>query len=191
MDWGFLIYFMSTTIYLTAGHHNNDPGAVANGYKENTLNIELRDMIAECIRTLSPATKLCLDDDKDTLSQVIKKVSEKATAKDIWLEIHFDSAANNSATGSTSLVANSAMEKSKLLADDLASATATILEIKNRGVKSEKDSHRGRLAMLHTKAISVLLEVAFVSNKLDMELYESWKHWLSDEIARILIKYAA
>lgn len=31
--------------FISAGHHDNDPGAVANGYQENELTKELRNII--------------------------------------------------------------------------------------------------------------------------------------------------
>src|SRR5690606_34858560 len=96
------------TIFLTAGHHNNDSGAIGNGYKENALNIELRDMIATRIRKLSPNAKVWTDNDNDTLSQVIAKVGKIATYNDIWVEFHFDASSNHTASGATALVATNA-----------------------------------------------------------------------------------
>lgn len=175
-------------IFLTAGHHLKDSGAVGNGYKENQLNIELRDLIAKRISDLDPKQVVWLDYDKDTLSQVISKISEVASAKDIWLELHFDSSINPKASGCTALVAENAREASKSLGKQIVDIGSTILEIPNRGVRSEKQSARGRLAMLHTRATSVLYEVGFISNPTDMINHQDWKHWFADEVARILLK---
>jgi|SRR5690606_26759570 len=176
-------------IFLTAGHHNRDSGAVGNGYKESDLTKEIRDLTLTRIKQLSPRTKVWADNDNDTLSQVIAKVKGLATAKDIWVELHFDASSNSTATGATALVATNAREKSKELANDLVSIGSKVLGIRNRGVKTELESNRGRLAMLHTPASSVLYEVAFISNKDDIKAYQEMKYWLSDELARVLIKH--
>lgn len=176
-------------IFLTAGHHNNDSGAIGNGYKESDLNIEIRDLTLTRIKQLSPRTKVWADNDNDTLSQVIAKVKGLATAKDIWVELHFDASSNSTATGATALVATNARGKSKELANDLVSIGGKVLGTRNRGVKTELESNRGRLGMLHTPASSVLYEVAFISNKDDVEAYQELKLWISDELARVLIKH--
>lgn len=176
-------------IFLTAGHHNNDSGAIGNDYKESDLTKEIRDLTLTRIKQISPHTKVWADNDNDTLSQVIAKVKGLATAKDIWVELHFDASSNSTATGATALVATNAREKSKELANDLVSIGSKVLGIRNRGVKTELESNRGRLGMLHTPASSVLYEVAFISNKYDIEAYQEMKHWLSDELARVLIKH--
>ena len=180
---------MAKKLFLTAGHHNKDSGAVGNGYKESELNIELRDLITQRVKELNASIEVYNDDDDLTLGQVIANVIETATSQDVFVEIHFDASDNASASGTTALVANNAGDKSKALAKELVDLNASILGIKNRGVKSEADSHRGKLGMLHTKAISVLMEIAFISNPKDMELYQEHKHWLADDYARTLIKY--
>src|SRR5690606_30321744 len=160
-----------------------------NGYKESDLNKEIRDLTLTRIKQLSPRTKVWADNDNDTLSQVIEKVGKIATSKDIWVELHFDASSSPAATGATALVATNARAKSKELANDLVSIGSKVLGIRNRGVKTEIESNRGRLGMLHTAASSALYEVAFISNKDDVEAYQDLKLWLSDELARVLIKY--
>jgi N-acetylmuramoyl-L-alanine amidase len=175
-------------LIITAGHHAKDSGAVGNGYKENTLNVEIVDLIIQRLKQLDPSIEIWTDDFKLTLSQVIAKVKEFATIEDVWVEYHFDSSITPKVSGATALVADGARQPSKDLGKKLVDIGSTILEIPNRGVKSEKDSARGRLAMLHTKATSVLYEVGFISNPTDMINHQDWKHWLADEHARILIK---
>lgn len=179
---------MSKTLIITAGHHAKDSGAVGNGYKENTLNVEIVELIIKRIKQLDSSIEIWTDDFKLTLSQVIAKVKEFASTEDVWVEYHFDASVSPKVSGATALVADGARKKSKSIAKELVDIGSTILEIPNRGVKSEKDSARGRLAMLHTKATSVLYEVGFISNPTDMVNHQDWKHWLADEHARILIK---
>ncbi|OOG19122.1 hypothetical protein BWD42_04010 [Sphingobacterium sp. CZ-UAM] len=175
-------------LYLTAGHHFKDSGAVANGYQENNLNIELRDLMVSEFKRKYPSIEVWTDNDSDTLSQVITKVKNQATSQDYWIEIHFDAADVLSASGTTALIANDAREKSLSLAKDLSSVCALTLDIKNRGVKSESESHRGKLGMLHTAASSVLWEVAFVSNKSDMKRFEMEKLCLAEAAVNVIAK---
>lgn len=170
-------------LYLTAGHHFKDPGAVANGYQENNLNIELRDLITKELKEKYPDVKFWTDKDTSTLSQVILEIKPQVTSKDYWVEIHFDSSERKAATGTTALVANNSREKSRSLASALASLTSETLGITNRGVKSESESNRGKLAMLHTSASSVLLEIAFISNSSDLQKYQKEKKCLAEVIA--------
>lgn len=176
-------------LIITAGHHDKDPGAIGNGYKESALNIEIVKLIIQRVKELDPTVIVWTDESKWTLSQLIAKVKAFATSEDVWVEYHFDASVSPKASGATSLVADGARQKSKSIAKELVDIGSTILEIPNRGVKSEKNSARGRLAMLHTKATSVLYEVGFISNPTAMQNHQDWKHWLADEHARILIKY--
>lgn len=175
-------------LILTAGHHLADSGAVGNGFREADLNIELRDLVYERLKQLRSSLSIWVDDDRDTLGQVIAKVKSFATSNDFWLELHFDSAANQSASGSTALVANNARAMSVKFGEELLLVMPKVMSIPNRGVKDEKASNRGRLGMLHTAASSVLLEIAFISNWKDMESYQKWKYWVAEEIALAIIR---
>ena len=63
--------------------------------------------------------------------------------------------------------------------------------LKNRGVLSEADSHRGRLGLMREKGIVALLELCFISNPDDLKAYDLHKTELAGKIADILIKYDA
>lgn len=169
-------------IFLTAGHHNRDSGAIGNGYQENNLTKELRDLITVKLREIA-CLKIWNDDDNDTLAQVIAKINQLATTDDFLLEIHFDSADRTAASGTTALVAKGARSQSKDFASQLANDVAVIVGITNRGVKDETESNRGRLGILHTKASSCLLEIAFISNPSDMQKYQIYKESLALAIA--------
>ncbi|TDS14734.1 N-acetylmuramoyl-L-alanine amidase [Sphingobacterium paludis] len=177
-------------IYLIAGHHNADPGAIGNGFRENALNIELRGLIHAAIKRHDKSVVVILDDDRDTLAQVIAKVKQTVTTNDILLDIHFNSFIQPKASGAEVLVANNARGLSLDIAKELSALTALTLQIPNRGVKTESQSARGKLGILHTAASSALLEVGFISNPTDMANYQQWKEKLADGIAKILVKRA-
>lgn len=177
-------------IYLTAGHHKKDSGAVGNGYQENNLTVELRDLVTAKLKELHPNLKVWNDNDNDTLSQVITKINaDGVTSNDFLLEIHFDSAENNKAMGSTALVANDARDRSRNFAKDIVTNISEVMKTTNRGVKTEADSHRGRLGVLHTKANSCLIEICFINNAEDIKRYQDNKNKVVEEIAIAIIKH--
>lgn len=177
-------------IFLIAGHHKNDPGAVSGDLQENVLNRELQLLVLERLESLAPNLIVYTDPFDLTLSQVINEVNKRVLSSDLLLSIHFDSATNPNASGSTALVANNARSKSIDFATDLVQLVSSVIDIPNRGVKSETESNRGRLGILHTAASSALLEVGFIINPNDMTSYENFKHWVADEITRTIIKHA-
>lgn len=173
-------------IYLSAGHHLADPGAIGNGYIERDLTIELRDLIVPEIIKLGG--KVITDKDSETLQQYINRI--KPGDGSVLCEPHFNASANSSATGAECLYPDSSTSHSVALSREISETISTTLSIRNRGAKSEKESARGRLAILRTNAgISCLPEICFIGNKDDMAAYQKVKHILAKRIAAILVKY--
>ena len=178
-------------IFILAGHHNNDPGAISphTGEKEADLTKELAAMVTERISDLAPDIETWNDDPNDALNRVIAKITETITSKDILCDIHFNSFHTDKATGFEVIVSNNAGQVSKSIANDLCDVIPKVIGIANRGVKTESQTARGRLAIVNLLGSAVLIETAFLSNPEDMDKYHKQKHWVADEIARILIKH--
>ena len=178
-------------IFILAGHHNNDPGAISphTGEKEADLTKELAGMVTERINDIAPDIETWNDDPNDALNRVVAKISERITNKDIICDIHFNSFHSSSATGFEVIVSNNAGQVSKSIANDLCDIIPKVIGISNRGVKTESQTARGRLAIVNLPGVAVLIETAFLSNPTDMDKYHKQKHWVADEIARILIKH--
>ena len=173
-------------IYISAGHHDKDPGAIGNGYKESELNIELRDLIIKELDKMG--VKYIKDKDWETNTQYQGRI--KPGNGSVLLDIHFNSSSNSSATGAETIVKEGANTDSKNFAKDILNDVVTETKLKSRGVKSEKESHRGKLGILHTKAgISCLLEVGFISNINDIRTYKDSLKTLPKKIATTLKKY--
>lgn len=178
-------------IYISAGHHLKDPGAVGNGYQEYKLCIELRDMVIAELQK-SHADYIA-DKDYETLSAYLNRIQPGSGS--VLCELHFNSASSE-ATGVEVIYPTRAyghtnhVEASKELAQTLSAEIAEALGIKNRGVKTEADTARKRLAVLQTKAgISILPEICFLSNVVDMERYQRNKDKVAKVIAQYLIYY--
>lgn len=176
-------------VFLSAGHNPKgikvDPGAVANGYKEADLAVEIRNLtIKECLKL---GLKVIQDKDDERLGAYLERI--KTGNGSVVLEFHFDASANVSATGATSLIEAEADRLDKAFAKEIADCCANTLGIRNRGVKSEKESHRGSLALMREEGIICLLEVGFITNINDINSYQKNKVALSKKLASIIQKY--
>jgi len=170
-------------IWLYAGHNNGDCGAIANGVKEADLTKELRNLVKQKLD--AKGVKVTIDDDADNLITTIKKT--KSTENDVIIDIHFNSSASVSATGVETLIPDRFTVKEQNLAKIISAGIAKTLGIKDRGVKTEIDSHRGRLGILHPAGTNVLIEVCFISNLKDLQSYQIKKNLVADVIVNSLI----
>jgi len=176
-------------IFISAGHNPNgikpDPGAIGNGKREADLTVEFRDLVI--FELIKNSANYVADSDSERLGQYLERI--KTGSGSVVLEFHFDAAASAKATGTTVLIGGDADKNDKAFAKELVEATATILGIKNRGVLSEAESHRGRLGLMKEEGILALLEICFISNPEDLAAYEKGKFELAQAIADILIEY--
>ena len=176
-------------VFISAGHNPKgikvDPGAVANGFREADLAIEFRDLvIKECLRL---GLKVIQDKDDERLGAYLERI--KTGSGSVVIEFHFDAAASSSATGTTALIEAEADRLDRAFAKELVELTSKTFGIKNRGVITEKESHRGSLGLMREEGIIFLLELCFISNKQDVQLYKANKEKLAFSIARVLKKY--
>jgi N-acetylmuramoyl-L-alanine amidase len=174
-----------STIYISAGHHLKDTGAVANGVQENELTIKLRNLVTKYLTLLGAQYKI--DDDHDTLAQYLGKI--KPAINDVVCELHFN-VANGIASGTEVIVGTDADRLDKALATELALTTSNVLNIPNRGVKSEAESHRGRLGLMREQGLVCLVEVCFIDNKKDLLNFNQKMEMLASNYAQILNKFS-
>lgn len=173
-------------IFLSAGHHLKDTGAIANNQKENLLAIEFRDLILSVLKKNYPNHKVVVDNDNETLSQYLNRIQTGEGS--VVLEIHFDSY-NQKAKGCTAFIADNHTELSKKMGEELTEFVSSITGTLNRGVKTESQSNRGKLALTRKKGTTVLIEMEFIDNVEAMKEYHNQKHWLAEDFAYVLAKY--
>lgn len=176
-------------VFISAGHNPKgikvDPGAVGNGYHEADLTVEFRNLV---VSELAKRKIIAITDkDDERLGDYLTRI--KTGSGSVVLEFHFDAAASSSATGTTSLFGSDADRLDKAFAKELVDSTAAILGIKNRGAKSESESHRGSLGLMREQGIVSLLEICFISNKEDLQKYQANKRTLAFKIAEIVERY--
>jgi N-acetylmuramoyl-L-alanine amidase len=179
-------------IFPSAGHNSKsknikqDPGAVnKQGVKEGDLTIEFRNLVlAELKKTNTPFIS---DSDEESLAMYLNRI--KTGSGSVIVEYHFDASVSEAATGTTGLIEAEADRLDKAFAKELTDTTSQILGIKNRGVISETQSHRGRLGLMREEGIICLVELGFISNPNDLCAYHANKHILAKAHSDILRRY--
>jgi len=180
------IYIM---IYILAGHcydkksPNYDSGAVSHDKKTTEANLtrDLRDRVSSILTNRS--VKYTTDNDSDSLQQVLNAI--KSDDSDVIIDIHFN-AASPTATGVEVFVPDNPTKHELNTAVSLSSSLSVIMGIKNRGVKTESQSNRKRLAVMREKGIALLIEVCFISNPSD-----TVKYWARiDDVAKTIADHA-
>jgi N-acetylmuramoyl-L-alanine amidase len=179
---------MPRTIFLSAGHGGADPGAVANGYIERDLAIELRLLVANELKSRY-SINAKLDPNQNKLIETLKWLAGKFLTKDILFDIHWNAGGG---TGIEVIVPEVSSNFERTLAQTLADRISAITGWKKRGggVKPESSTARKRLGWMRPNAENILIEVCFIDNKTDMALYESNKVTIAKTIAQILSNFS-
>lgn len=176
-------------IFLSAGHNTKgpktDPGATGNGYREADLTIKARNAVAEKLDRMG--VKYITDKDEETLGQYLSRI--KTGSGSVVLEFHFDASSSSASNGCTSIVGEDADRLDKAFGREVVDTNSRILGVKNRGVISEKDSHRGRLGLMREQGIVCLLEIGFVTNLNDIVSFNRNLECWSMAMALLLKKY--
>lgn len=175
---------MNRKIIISAGHGGNDPGAIANGYTERDLAIEFRELIVKELLLLG--VKPLIDDNKNALKQTLAWLTGKYSSKDILLDIHWN-AATSKARGTEIIVPDNASVFENNLAKNILNVFVSN-GFTSRGVKPESLTARKKLGWMRPPAENILIEVAFITNLLDMNLYQNLKYKLAKELANVIFK---
>lgn len=172
-------------LFLIAGHHNNDSGAVSNHsvlgkIKEAELTKDLRELMFISLKNFNPQMDIWLDDDNWTLPQVINWVNQNIKEGDMMIDIHFNAFSNPNANGTETLVRNGSSQSIINRAGRFSKVMADTLQVTNRGVKTEAQSGRSRIGILHGIGDRFLWEIKFLSNDRDVNQYQMYKHIMVD-----------
>lgn len=174
---------MGKPIVITAGHSNNDPGAVNGADHEAIFVTKVRNAVAFALREKG-FTVLTdgIGDVNEPLASAIKLVKGSAVA----IELHLNAAAVKSATGIETI----SLPKDKQLAQDLSAAVSKVFGFKLRGDGKgwidQSQSHRGKLGYI--SAGGLIVELGFISNNADLQVMKDnyWKaaRAMADVIAK-------
>jgi N-acetylmuramoyl-L-alanine amidase len=180
---------MARTIFLSAGHGGTDPGAVANGFIERDLAIELRQLIANELKNTFNVTAR-MDPNQNRLIQTLNWLKGKFLSKDILFDIHWNAGGG---TGIEIIVPDNSSSFERSLSQNIVDRIASITGWKRRGlggVKKESETPRKRLGWMRPNAENILIEVCFIDNKTDMAVYQSNKLAIAKAIANSLYNFS-
>ena len=176
---------MNRKIIISAGHGGNDPGAVANGYTERDLAIEFRELLVKELLLLG--VKPLIDDNKNALKQTLQWLKGVLKSdKTVCIDIHWN-AAIPKARGTEIIIP----DKPSLFESSFAKEILDVFVsngFTSRGVKTESQTARKRLGWMRPLAENILIEMAFLTNTLDLELYKMVKYKLAKELAVVIKK---
>ena len=179
-------------IYNSAGHNNNDSGAVATYkgklLKESEVAIIIRDKINK--RLTAKGYSFIQDKDTESLSVYLNRI--KPGNASVTCEHHLNASTNPKARGLEIVVKKNPTANSLALAITLGKGISQITGIPLRhgnGVITEDKTARGRIAIVNKEGTSVLIEYGFISNKEDMDSLFANLDKVCDFVADTLIVY--
>jgi len=176
-------------IFVGAGHSNTpgrDMGASGNGYIEGNLTVDFRNKLVEELRELG--ADVIIDKDGSVFWETINKFKTLVDSKSIVVDIHFN-AAVPAATGTETLIPEVHTKFERELAEKVSETIGDTLGIKLRGwkgVKTESESHHGRLGWMRLNGENILLEICFITNSSDMSSYCEKENILAEKLAKVL-----
>lgn len=174
-------------IFLSAGHGGSDPGASGNGYIERDLAIELRILIANELKA-GYNIDAKVDPPQNALAQTLAWLRGKFGSKDILFDIHWN--AGPELANGTEVIVPDVYSQFELKLSTAILQVFTTYGFKSRGVKKESQTPRKKLGWMRPNAENVLIEVCFISNKIDMKIYQANKYAIAKKIAKVLNDYS-
>ena len=175
-------------ICVTAGHSNNDSGAVGKDksgklVKEADIATMIRNAIAFYLKDAGIAVKTDgVGKNNEPLSSAIKLIKGSALA----VEIHLNASTNPTAIGIETI----SLPKDKKVSQDISKAIQKVTGSRLRGDQGWIDqsmSARGKLGYVSNGGL--IVEVGFLSNTSELHLIQT-KAWLiAKEIANVIIDY--
>lgn len=173
--------FTYTTFTSNAGHSAKSPGAGANGYEEHT---QARLCNNEFIKVMKKFGHYVVDTTSDASNStaVLQEQVAKANRigggeKQLNLSYHLN------AGGGSGVEVLYYGEATKNLAATISAAISEALGVKDRGAKQRKDLY----FLKQTKAHSVLIEVCFIDNLIDMQRLSKKRSKAMEAVAEVLV----
>jgi N-acetylmuramoyl-L-alanine amidase len=190
------------TVFLSSGHSNArrlngtyiEPGAVSGKLIEGDLTVRYVNKLAVELRALG--VNVVTDDPSNTLKHTLTYFRNKTTPNCVVVDVHLNSSANPASTGTETLIPANPTAFEVLLAKDMSDDTSQCLNIPlrgnykgHKGVKTELESHHGRLGWMTLTGENILLELCFISNPNNMKSYFDNEDLLIKAHAQTIFKY--
>lgn len=166
------------TLFISAGHSDRDPGAVAHGQTEAAIVLEFRDLLADYL-----AERVIFDRDGNPGENLpLRDAVGAARSHDLAVEFHCNAAGSPAATGVETLSAGHHYTLGNALCQSIADA----LGIANRGAKGEASGQHSRLAYI-SQGGGILVELFFLTNKHDLAKYIANRRRCVEAVGDVLI----
>lgn len=176
-------------IVICVGHNETTRGAVAtNGVAEWTYNKEIADMIAKSMPKVKNLDTVVISPNVQFAKKARRINQETPT---IAMELHFNSAADPTATG-TEVLHYATSKNGHKLAVLLCDAICEAMQSRNRGPKAiAKREERGGGVLIDTTCPCVILEPFFGSNPADVAAFfsDEGKKKYAEAVAKALAAY--
>jgi N-acetylmuramoyl-L-alanine amidase len=177
---------MKRRIVLSAGHSNTpgqDQGAIANGYVEGQLTVEFRDLVKKHLNKFGVTVNV--DPNNYVTGSMVRLFKQWFGVNDIIIDFHFNAASNIAANGTEAIVPK------KYTAFEFNLAVKLVNAINKSGIGirrvfTEDKTPRKKLFFFTLKSETVLLEVCFITNKKDMQIYQTTKDEMAYHVAEVL-----
>lgn len=157
-------------IFIGVGHGGTDNGAVANGFKEDDLNLDIALACRDILVAHGASVKMSrTKDEYDPTEEAVKECN--AFAPDYALDIH-----NNAGGGDGAEVWHTYKGgKGKNLAANVLEAIEKHTGQNSRGLKTrQNDNGRDYYGFIRdTKAPAIIVECAFIDNKEDLQIIDT------------------
>ena len=161
-------------VILIAGHGNGDSGAIGNGYEEAELTREFVVLLKENLKSFCNVT---LADTNRNWFEFLGSNNYDFSKYNYVLEIHF-----NSGGGSGSEIFVTTAESGITVENEILKNLCNCVKYHNRGVK-RKDFRV--ISKIKSQGVcSALLEVCFIDNSNDIEIYQKNKNKLATAVAK-------
>ena len=184
-------------VFLSSGHSDNpkkDRGASGNGYIEGVLAVEFRKLLYDYL--VSKGLKSTMDVNSNKTSETIAYFENLVSKDSILIDIHWNSASATS-TGVETLIPEEYTKFELELAHEISKVIGTIADLKLRGnsggkagVKTELDSHHGKLGWMRLNGENILIEMCFISNPNDMKKYQNNKMAIVMAVGDVILRFA-
>lgn len=160
---------MAKKVFIGVGHGGTDSGAVANGFKEKDLNLDIATACCDELKRHGVTVKMSrTKDENDTLNDEIKECN--AFKPNLAIDIHNNAGGGDGAEAFYHYGGGT----SKTLANNVLSEIVSIGQ-NSRGAKTRKGSDgRDYYGFIReTSAPAIIIECAFVDNKTDIKIIDT------------------
>lgn len=164
-------------VFIDSGHGGNDPGACFENIKEKDINLEVGLMLGELL------TKKGFTVDYSRTTDTFVSRTERANKSNnfgshLFISIHCNAHSNRQVQGVETFYYMNSL-KGKLLAGKIQrNIIDKNIYTKNRGVKPEDFC-----VLRKTKAVAVLVELGFITNRMDLDIVLRNKRAFVDAVA--------